>query len=150
MAQGECELVVHDDRALLALQGPSAVKVPIPAYSQQLAYRIYRSCRHASAGADFQPCNEPPHPARISASKQVLQPLIDLDLTNVYFSDFHKLDIKGLPSYLTRTGYMIFMQNTSQYQTCGKINTHHVHAILAHWVVPRVDMARREPRQRSC
>jgi glycine cleavage system aminomethyltransferase T len=25
--QGKCELVVHDDRALLALQGPSAVKV---------------------------------------------------------------------------------------------------------------------------
>jgi glycine cleavage system aminomethyltransferase T len=25
--QGQCELVIHDDRALLALQGPSAVKV---------------------------------------------------------------------------------------------------------------------------
>lgn len=25
--QGKCELVVHDDRALLALQGPSAEKV---------------------------------------------------------------------------------------------------------------------------
>jgi hypothetical protein len=36
---------------------------------------------------------------------QVLQPLVDMDLGNVYFSDFHKLDIKGIPSYLTRTGY---------------------------------------------
>jgi hypothetical protein len=37
---------------------------------------------------------------------QVLQPLVDLDMSNVYFSDFHKLDIKGIPSYLTRTGCM--------------------------------------------
>jgi hypothetical protein len=27
-------------------------------------------------------------------------------MSNVYFSDFHKLDIKGIPSYLTRTGCM--------------------------------------------
>jgi aminomethyltransferase len=58
---GKCELVVHDDRALLALQGPSAVKV--------------------------------------------LQPFVDMDLSSVYFSDFHKLDINGIPCYLTRTGY---------------------------------------------
>jgi aminomethyltransferase len=58
---GQVELIIHDDRALLALQGPSAVKV--------------------------------------------LQPLVDLDLSSVYFSEFHKLDIKGIPSYLTRTGY---------------------------------------------
>lgn len=35
---------------------------------------------------------------------QVLQPLVDLDFSGVYFSEFHKLDIKGIPCYLTRTG----------------------------------------------
>lgn len=59
--KGDVELIVHDDRSLLALQGPSAVKV--------------------------------------------LQPLVDIDLSEVYFSNFHKLDINGVPSYLTRTGY---------------------------------------------
>jgi aminomethyltransferase len=53
-------MTVHDDRSLLALQGPAAV--------------------------------------------ETLQPLIDLDLSKVYFSDFHRLDIAGIPCFLTRTG----------------------------------------------
>ena len=57
---GAVDMTVHDDRALLALQGPAAV--------------------------------------------ETLQPLVDLDLSKVYFSDFHKLDIAGIPCYLTRTG----------------------------------------------
>lgn len=57
---GAVEMTVHDDRSLLALQGPAAV--------------------------------------------ETLQPLVDVDLSKVYFSDFHKLDIAGIPCYLTRTG----------------------------------------------
>lgn len=53
-------MTVHDDRSLLALQGPAAV--------------------------------------------ETLAPLVDIDLSKVYFSDFHKLDIAGIPCYLTRTG----------------------------------------------
>ena len=45
----------------------------------------------------------------MSAAVQVLQPLVDVDLSEVYFSDFHKLDIKGIPSYLTRTGCVPFL-----------------------------------------
>lgn len=52
---------MHDDRSLLALQGPAAV--------------------------------------------ETLQPLVDLDLSKVFFSNFHRLDIAGIPCYLTRTGY---------------------------------------------
>ena len=59
--QGDAKLVIHNDRSLLALQGPKAVGV--------------------------------------------LQKYVDIDLSEVYFSNFHKLDIKGVPSYLTRTGY---------------------------------------------
>ena len=51
---------MHDDRSLLALQGPAAV--------------------------------------------ETLQPLVDLDLSKVFFSNFHRLDIAGIPCYLTRTG----------------------------------------------
>lgn len=58
---GKVDMILHDDRSLLALQGPAAV--------------------------------------------EALQPLVDEDLSKVYFSDFRKLDIKGHPSYLTRTGY---------------------------------------------
>lgn len=57
---GKCEMTVHDDRSLLALQGPAAV--------------------------------------------ETLQPLVDLDLSKVYFSNFHRLDIAGIPCFLTRTG----------------------------------------------
>lgn len=39
-----------------------------------------------------------------SAAK-ILQPMLDLDLTNFYFSNFAKLPIKGIECYLTRTGY---------------------------------------------
>lgn len=53
-------MTVHDDRSLLALQGPAAV--------------------------------------------ETMQPLVDVDLSKVYFSDFHKLNIAGIPCYLTRTG----------------------------------------------
>ena len=60
---GQVDLVVHDDRALLALQGPEAAAV--------------------------------------------LQPLLGaggVDLGGVYFSNFRKLDIMGVPCFLTRTG----------------------------------------------
>jgi len=57
---GKCEMTVHDDRSLLALQGPVAV--------------------------------------------ETLQPLIDLDLSKVFFGNFHRLDIAGIPCFLTRTG----------------------------------------------
>ena len=39
--------------------------------------------------------------------RQVLQPFVDMDLSSVYFSDFHKLDINGIPCYLTRTGCVL-------------------------------------------
>eukprot|EP01024_Parvocaulis_polyphysoides_P037358 TRINITY_DN3328_c0_g1_i2.p1 TRINITY_DN3328_c0_g1~~TRINITY_DN3328_c0_g1_i2.p1 ORF type:complete len:441 (-),score=71.15 TRINITY_DN3328_c0_g1_i2:181-1503(-) len=58
---GDCELIVHDDRGLLAVQGPAAA--------------------------------------------EVIQPMVEEDLSKVYFSNFKKLNIKGVPCYLTRTGY---------------------------------------------
>lgn len=54
-------ITVHDDRSLLALQGPAAAPT--------------------------------------------LQQLVKDDLSKFYFSQFKKLDIKGIPCYLTRTGY---------------------------------------------
>lgn len=57
---GQVDLILHDDRALLALQGPEAVGV--------------------------------------------LQKHVKQDLGGVYFSNFLKLDIKGVPCFLTRTG----------------------------------------------
>ena len=56
----QVDMEVHDDRSLLALQGPEAV--------------------------------------------QVLQQFVKADLSQVYFSNFRKLDIKGVPCFLTRTG----------------------------------------------
>ena len=56
----QIDMEVHDDRSLLALQGPEAV--------------------------------------------QVLQQFVQQDLSQVYFSNFRKLDIKGVPCFLTRTG----------------------------------------------
>ncbi len=35
---------------------------------------------------------------------EALQPLVDVDLSKVYFSNFLKTNIKGVPSFLTRTG----------------------------------------------
>lgn len=58
---GQVDMILHDDRALLALQGPQAVGV--------------------------------------------LQQFVKQDLDKVYFSNFLKLDIKGVPCFLTRTGY---------------------------------------------
>ena len=58
---GDVSMTVHDDRSLLALQGPEAASV--------------------------------------------LQPLVKEDLSKVYFSNFKKLDIAGVPCFLTRTGY---------------------------------------------
>ena len=60
---GQVDLDVHDDRCLLALQGPKAA--------------------------------------------EVLQPLLgsSLDLGKFYFSNFKRLDIGGIPAWLTRTGY---------------------------------------------
>lgn len=57
----DVSMVVHDDRALLALQGPAAAPT--------------------------------------------LQGLVKDDLSKMYFSNFRKLDIKGIPCFLTRTGY---------------------------------------------
>ena len=57
---GAEELVVHDDRALLALQGPAAAAV--------------------------------------------LQDMVSIDLSKLYFSGFVKSDIAGVPSFITRTG----------------------------------------------
>ncbi len=57
---GAVDMTVHDDRALLALQGPAAA--------------------------------------------ETLAPLVDIDLTKMVFSNFAKLDIAGIPCYLTRTG----------------------------------------------
>ncbi|PSC76849.1 glycine cleavage T [Micractinium conductrix] len=54
-------MILHDDRSLLALQGPEAAAV--------------------------------------------LQQFVKQDLDKVYFSNFLKLDIKGIPCFLTRTGY---------------------------------------------
>ena len=54
-------MTVHDDRSLLALQGPKAV--------------------------------------------EVLQPHTDADLSKLYFSNFIRVDIAGIPCFLTRTGY---------------------------------------------
>jgi aminomethyltransferase len=58
---GKTELEVHDDRSLLALQGP--------------------------LGAE------------------VLQKHVDIDLSKLYFSNFVRTDIAGIPCFLTRTGY---------------------------------------------
>jgi aminomethyltransferase len=58
---GDVKMTVHDDRALLALQGPEAAAV--------------------------------------------LQPYVEEDLSKVYFSNFRKLNIDGVPCFLTRTGY---------------------------------------------
>lgn len=60
---GKVDMTVHDDRGLLALQGPAAV--------------------------------------------ETLTPLVDIDLSKMYFSNFAKLDIAGIPCYLTRTGYAL-------------------------------------------
>ena len=53
-------MIQHDDRSLLALQGPAAM--------------------------------------------EILQPMTDLDLSKLYFSNFVKIDIKGIPCFLARTG----------------------------------------------
>lgn len=58
---GGVEMIQHDDRSLLALQGPAAM--------------------------------------------EILQPMTDLDLSKLYFSQFKKIDIKGIPCFLARTGY---------------------------------------------
>ena len=57
---GAVDMTVHDDRSLLALQGPAAV--------------------------------------------ETLAPLVDVDLSKMFFSNFAKIDIAGIPCYLTRTG----------------------------------------------
>lgn len=57
---GKVDMTVHDDRSLLALQGPKAV--------------------------------------------EVLQPHTDADLSKLYFSNFIRVDIAGIPCFLTRTG----------------------------------------------
>jgi glycine cleavage system aminomethyltransferase T len=58
---GKTEMEVHDDRSLLALQGP--------------------------LGAE------------------VLQPHVETDLSKLYFSNFIRTSIAGIPCVLTRTGY---------------------------------------------
>ncbi len=67
-------------QALLALQGSSA---------GECAEKVRRK------GTHYNGCMR---------CTQVLQPLVDLDFSGVYFSEFHKLAIKGIPCYLTRTG----------------------------------------------
>ncbi|GAB4815542.1 hypothetical protein N2152v2_002588 [Parachlorella kessleri] len=59
--KGDVSMSVHDDRSLLALQGPQAASV--------------------------------------------LQPHMAEDLGKFYFSQFLKTDIKGIPCFVTRTGY---------------------------------------------
>ena len=65
----DVEMVVHNDRGLLALQGPSAAPV--------------------------------------------LQSLVDIDLSSLYFSNFAKTDIAGVPSWITRTGCVAFSSSIS-------------------------------------
>ena len=57
---GEVDMEIHDDRCLLALQGPAAVKA--------------------------------------------LAPHVSLDLAKFYFSNFAKVDVAGIPCFVTRTG----------------------------------------------
>jgi len=57
----DVEMIVHDERGLLALQGPLA--------------------------------------------PSVLQSLVDVDLSKLYFGNFIKADISGVPCWITRTGY---------------------------------------------
>ncbi|GAB4815267.1 hypothetical protein N2152v2_002313 [Parachlorella kessleri] len=59
--KGDVRMTVHDDRALLALQGPQAARA--------------------------------------------LQRYMEQDLDNVYFNQFLKADIRGIPCLMTRTGY---------------------------------------------
>ena len=68
----DVEMVVHNDRGLLALQGPSAAPV--------------------------------------------LQSLVDIDLSGLYFSNFAKTDIAGVPSWITRTGCVAFPSHVSAMQ----------------------------------
>jgi hypothetical protein len=96
--QGKCELVVHDDRALLALQGPSAVKV----FAESSVALVPSQCFILLINTG---CSVPQRGSMLTLL-QVLQPFVDMDLSSVYFSDFHKLDINGIPCYLTRTGYI--------------------------------------------
>lgn len=60
--QGDVSMHVHDERALLALQGPEAAAV--------------------------------------------LQPHMKEDLGKFYFSQFLKTDVKGIPCFITRTGWV--------------------------------------------
>jgi len=60
----DVSIEVHDDRGLLALQGPSAMPV-----------------------------------------LQSLVKASDIDLTKFYFGNFARFDIKGIPCWVTRTGY---------------------------------------------
>lgn len=60
-SQMDVQMIVHDDRGLLALQGPSA--------------------------------------------KSVLQSLVDVDLSQVYFGNFIETKVAGVPCWITRTGY---------------------------------------------
>jgi len=60
-SQMDVQMTVHDDRGLLALQGPSAVSV--------------------------------------------LQPLVGVDLSKMYFGNFIETAIDGVPCWITRTGY---------------------------------------------
>eukprot|EP01025_Chloroclados_australasicus_P006974 TRINITY_DN1220_c0_g2_i1.p2 TRINITY_DN1220_c0_g2~~TRINITY_DN1220_c0_g2_i1.p2 ORF type:complete len:402 (-),score=68.33 TRINITY_DN1220_c0_g2_i1:309-1514(-) len=83
---GDCEMIIHDDRGLLALQGPAAA--------------------------------------------EVLQPLVKEDLSKIYFSNFKKLDIKGVPCYLTRTGYTgedgfeLSIPNENLFDIATSLNAH--------------------------
>ena len=58
--QLDVQMTVHDDRGLLALQGPSAASV--------------------------------------------LQPLVGVDLSKMYFGNFVETAIDGVPCWITRTG----------------------------------------------
>lgn len=40
----------------------------------------------------------------VPASCRRLQPFVQQDLDKIYFSNFRRLDIKGVPCWLTRTG----------------------------------------------
>eukprot|EP00887_Chlorella_sp_A99_P003441 scaffold7.g3441.t1 len=89
---GDVNIAVHNDRALLALQGPEAAAVlqaracdarmpPVPPHGRTASMRR----------CSLKPCDAP----KVSG----------VDFSDLYFSNFRRSDLAGVPAWVTRTGY---------------------------------------------
>lgn len=96
---GDARWHIHDERGLLALQGPkAAAALQARSSSPTSGAAAYTHEHSASSPLTFREQS-------LTSAAHLLQTMTKFDLSKFYFGSFAFVNIAGIECYLTRTGY---------------------------------------------